>query len=113
MEFSKLLSEKEVIAINEFTREVKNFLGDNLIVIKLFGSKVKGKAEPGSDIDIYLLLKEVSPRVRDFIYDIAFNINLKYDLYISPRIISKELYENPIFKITPFIQSIEQEGITI
>ncbi len=113
MGLKKFLNEKEIKATNEFSKEVKEFLGYNLIVIKLFGSKVKGDAEPESDIDIYLLLKEISPMVRDFIYDVAFNINLKYDLYISPIIISMGTYENPIFKITPFIKSIEQEGIPI
>ena len=109
----KLLKEKEQSAVLEFTTEIRNYLDNNVVSIKLFGSKARGDSEPDSDIDIYILLREISPDIREHIFDITFNINLKYDLYISPRVIGLETYKNPIFRVTPFIQSIEQEGIPI
>lgn len=113
MLLSELLKEKEQIALLEFTKVIRNSLGDNIISIKLFGSKARGDSKLDSDIDICILLKEISLDIREHLYDITFNINLKYDVYISPRVVSLETYKNPIFRVTPFIQAIEREGIPI
>jgi predicted nucleotidyltransferase len=108
-----LLNEIEQKAINEFTTEIRNYLGDNIVSIKLFGSKARGNSEPDSDIDIYVLVNKISLEQREHIFDITFQINLKYDVYISPRVVCMETYKNPVFRLTPFIQSIEREGIPL
>lgn len=108
-----LLNGREQKAVNEFTKELRNYLGKKIVCMKLFGSRARGESEPDSDIDIYVLVEQISTDEREKILDITFNINLRYDVYISPRIITMDIYKNPVFRITPFIQSVEREGIPI
>jgi hypothetical protein len=43
--------------------------------------------------------------------DQAFEINLRYDLYISPRIIAVSSFEDPLLNITPFFKNLEREAV--
>lgn len=72
-------------AVQEFTHRVRQGLGTELIALKLFGSKVTGAATPESDIDVLVVVDDVRPEVRDRVLDIAFDVNLGHDVYISPR----------------------------
>jgi len=52
------LNDKERKGINRFVELIKELLGENLVLMKLFGSKVRGDSNEESDIDILLVLKE-------------------------------------------------------
>ena len=61
-------------------------LRDNLVEVKLFGSKATGKDQPESDIDVLVAVETGGVEVEDEILDIAFDTNLKHEVYISPRV---------------------------
>ena len=52
------LNKREGAAINSFVKELKEKLGDEIVSIRLFGSKVRGNFCKDSDIDIFVLIKE-------------------------------------------------------
>ncbi len=84
------------------------------IQFKLFGSKVKGKADVESDIDLLIVLPcEVTEEIRRRIIHKIFNINLAFEINISGLIISEKEWESPIFSFLPIHVSIEEEGITL
>lgn len=107
----KYLKPEEIKAL----LELKSILLKKFSVIdfKIFGSKVKNKFTPESDIDVMIELKEYNFETEKEIDRIIFEINLKYDVLISALIISKyeieigPLSESPIYKI------IQKEGISI
>ncbi len=41
--------------------------------------------------------------VEDKVLDIAFEMNLKYEVYISPRVIDRATLNDPVWRITPFV----------
>ncbi len=52
------LTEKEKQALKELVDELKKLYGDNLSHVILYGSKARGDADSGSDIDVLVVLKK-------------------------------------------------------
>ncbi|MBU0693937.1 MAG: nucleotidyltransferase domain-containing protein [Candidatus Omnitrophica bacterium] len=107
------LRDKDYLAVKEFKKAITTFLGGKLFSLVLFGSKAKGTDSSDSDIDIFIVVKKYNSLVKREIIDTAFDVNLAYGVYISPRIISLELFNNPLFFSTPFIQHIKKEGVKL
>lgn len=107
------LQDKDARAVLEFTQKVREAIGESLIAIKLFGSKATGHADPGSDIDLLIEVRENDLKLEDQVLDIAFDVNLAHDVYISPRVIPLAILNDPVWKSTPFLQNIEKEGVLL
>ena len=43
----------------------------------------------------------------------AFEVNLAHDVYISPPVIEQCVLDDPVWKITPFLQAVEREGVPL
>jgi len=100
-------------AVEIFSERMKALLMDNLVSIKLFGSKVRGDFNADSDIDILIVVKEKDFGLREKIYDVLLDIDLEFDPRISLKIFSeKEITINKQLK-SPFIFNIEREGVTL
>ncbi len=113
MQLADVLSDQDLRAIKEFETQVKQILGQNLVSIKLFGSKARKAGGEYSDLDVLVVTKGLTHRIKREIIDAAFEIDLKYEVFISPRVISQREYEDPLWRCTPFIQNIEREGIAL
>lgn len=61
----KHLTATEKKVIENFARLVRAALGDNLIDVEIFGSKVRGDFKKDSDIDILIVVKERTLDVMD------------------------------------------------
>ncbi len=107
------LAQNDLSAVKEFSKEVKRSLKDKVVEIKLFGSKVKGTDDQGSDIDVLILVKELTWRQKDKIFEITADVNLKYDVLISPIIIDNDKYNSLINQKTEFFKETNKKGITI
>ncbi|MEW6418530.1 MAG: nucleotidyltransferase domain-containing protein [Nitrospirota bacterium] len=108
-----LKKKKDRMAVEEFCNKVRNKLGKIVKEIKLFGSKSTDKDIPGSDIDLFIVVFKKTPEIEDIILDIAFEIDLKYNVYISPRIISQAILKDHLWKNIPFIKNVEREGVPV
>lgn len=100
-------------AIKEFSTLLKKQLGPKLLDTRLFGSVARGTFTPESDIDILVIIQDENKITRDTIIETAVDINLKYDVVISPVIISAERFSGPLFQETYFYKSIQKEGISL
>ena len=107
------LTPKDAAALQDFTRRVREVLQDNLLALKLFGSKATGQDSPESDIDVLVVVRTLEASVEDLVLDIAFDVNLMHDVYISPKVIPKAVLEDPVWRITPFLRHLEKEGIAL
>ena len=107
------LKSKDAAALEEFLRGVRSALGENLIEAKLFGSKATGKDQPDSDIDVLVVVNRNGVETEDRVLDIAFDVNVKHDVYISPRVIDRATLSDPVWSITPFLRAIAKEGIAL
>jgi predicted nucleotidyltransferase len=98
-------------AIEYFARELRDVLGPQLRLMKLFGSHARGEASAESDVDIFVLVKERTPEIEAMISDAAFKANLACDQFIAPTVYGEQEFNHPVLRASPFLQSIEREGI--
>ena len=99
------LQASDAAAIADFTARVRTTLGSEVLDMRLFGSKASGLDAPDSDIDIFVVVREASVRVEDHVLAIAFEVNLAHDVFISPLVVGRAVLENPVWRITPFLQA--------
>ena len=83
----------------------------NLIDFRIYGSKARGTDDEDSDLDVMIILKECSPTTESQIDDIIFDINLKYECFITAIYFSlQELEDGPLSE-SPIYKKIVEEGI--
>jgi predicted nucleotidyltransferase len=96
--------------------ELKSLLLENnygLLDFRIYGSKAKGTDVPDSDLDIMIVLEDRSPVIESQIDDLIFDIDLKYDCFITALFFSrKELEAGPLAE-SPVYKQILQEGISL
>ncbi len=103
------------MVLNEFKVKVKEILGDRVKKIILYGSYARGDYNNNSDVDIMILTDlnfEEIEKYRDDISDIAFEIELKTGIMLSPIIKNAEEYSIRI-KYIPFYKNVNKEGVII
>jgi predicted nucleotidyltransferase len=100
-------------------KDVQNILprkyGDNLIFLKLFGSKARGDSQRYSDIDVLAVVEkdswQASERMSDDIFDIMEKYN--YELLISLIVLDHNEFDREKRIKTCFYENIEREGIEL
>ena len=107
------LSTRDREAVDEFRQEMLKNLKSSLVSIKLFGSKARGDDAPDSDIDIAVIVKRYSARLENKLIDLAFEVNLKYGVYISPFIIARGTFRHPVWRFSPFLKNIQTQGVLL
>ena len=78
------------VALNEFVKRLRLGLSGNVVDVRLFGSEARGEATSESDIDVLVVVEPESERaaLEDRVIDIAFDVNLEFGVYVSPRVIT-------------------------
>lgn len=107
------LSQRESEALREFSTRIRAALGVKLRELRLFGSKARGDARPDSDLDVLVVVDDERVRAEDLAIDIAFDINVASDLYISPRVVTAESLVDPVWRTTLFVQTVTHEGVAL
>ena len=107
------LTPKEAESVEELAKALKSALGESLISITFFGSKVRGNFHTESDIDLLIILKERTTTLEGTISHVWLENELQYDSRISYVIYSE--YEFAMNKKlgSPFVESIELEGLSL
>jgi len=97
--------------LKEFKRKVSDELGK--VDIILFGSHARASAEKESDIDILVILaRDADIRVKETIYDIAYELSLEYDVVLDVSVYSRAEWDR--YKgVLPFIINVEKEGVVV
>ncbi len=88
----------------------------------VYGSRVRGDANPDSDLDVAVIVEGQDTRGPDgwrpapfsdpvwqAIVDTACDVSLVHDLYISPFVLT----EDRLDETSPFIQAIRLEGVEV
>jgi predicted nucleotidyltransferase len=102
-------------ALTEFVKRIRHDLSGNVVDLRLFGSEARGDATPESDIDVLVVVQPEDERVAldDRVIDIAFDVNLEFGVYISPRVVTPGILNHPVWGETPFIRNAVGESIPL
>jgi len=101
------MKNEEVVDV--FVRELKERFGGRIESIVVFGSYARGESKEESDIDV-LIVGDVK---LDEIIDITYPILLRYGVYISPIVMSRDYFEMLKAERAGFIENVLKEGITL
>ncbi len=101
--------------IHEVARKLIDGLAPEIGVVRLYayGSRVRGDADPGSDLDLLIELREVTPTARRQIWDRAWELSLEEGYVISAVVVSQEAFEQGPLSISAFAENVRREGIEI
>lgn len=96
----------------ELHRHFEALYGDRLAQMILFGSQARGDAEPGSDIDILVVLNgPVQPGTEIArTGQIITNLSLRFDEVISCVFMDADRFAH---RAGPLIRNIRKEGVAI
>jgi len=108
-----LFSQEELARIlGELRQALEALYGERLKGLYLFGSYARGDAEPGSDVDVAVVLEgEVDPFAEiDVTGDPVSALSLANDTVVSLMFVSLADYQH---KWTPFLANLRREGSAV
>jgi len=107
------LSRAEKKVVQSFVEELRNRLGNEIVKIILFGSKIRGDFSKGSDIDIFILLRQKTPDIRDRVGDLTADYIFDHDVPLSPVLYDLLEYQRNKELGSFFFENVEKEGILL
>ena len=87
--------------------------GVEVVRVYAYGSRVRGNADLGSDLDLLVELREVTRTAKRQILDRAWELSLEEGYVISVVIVSQEAFEQGPLSLSEFARTIRKEGIEI
>ncbi len=102
-------------ADREIAHELRRRLvpGVEIEDFRVFGSRARGEATPDSDLDVYLVVAELTPTLRRWVDEIAWEVGFERDRVISTLVTTRHGLEQGPFGAQPVVQVIEREGVRI
>jgi predicted nucleotidyltransferase len=100
-------------ALEELARRLAARFGDSLVLMRLFGSRVRGEADAASDVDVAVVLERADWKDRCAVIDLAADVGLEHDLDISPTVFDQSTYARWRRQERPLVMDIEREGIPL
>ncbi|HHT9133159.1 MAG TPA: nucleotidyltransferase family protein [Candidatus Tripitaka californicus] len=97
----------------ELCKGLREALGENILSIRFYGSKARGDFTEESDIDMLVVLKKEDIKLSDRIYEIALEVDLKYDARISLIIYPEKEFKWYKNLGSIFIEKVEEEGVIL
>ena|SRR5215212_7271401 len=96
----------------ELRHRLEQLYGPRLVKLVLFGSQARGDAEPGSDIDVLVVLEgPVSPGEEiERASPVTASLSLEHDVVISCIYMSVARFAN---EGSPLLLNVRREGVTI
>ncbi|MCS7200121.1 MAG: nucleotidyltransferase domain-containing protein [Caldimicrobium sp.] len=92
---------------NQLTNLIKNYYGENLLSLALFGSSARGDLTISSDIDILVIVKSSSLKMRErifsFYHSVGDSLNIRdKEFTLSPLILTLD----ELKQFTPFLLNL-------
>lgn len=79
----------------------------------LFGSRARGDADPDSDMDVLVVVDELTKETEDYISDCAWEASFKQGIVMVPIVFSTNEWERSPERSSLLADAIRAEGIFI
>ena len=100
-------------ALKELKDELRTLLGDSLVSLVVFGSRAKGDYDSDSDIDIAIIVEDLSRELKNVILNKVSHIELKYLVPMSTIVFSKKEFDRLKRRERRIAVDIEREGVPL
>ena len=99
--------------LEELKRSLDRLLGDRLVSMVLFGSRARGDHDDESDIDVAVIVRGLSRRLKRQVLDRVAEIELEHHMPVSVLVLSKEEFSHLKKRERRIALDIEREGISL
>ena len=107
------LTRREQQAIEALkTRLLQTFDGQ-VARLLLYGSKARGEAHRGSDVDVLVVLRTADRHAADVVYDVTFDVVLEYRVPLSVHVYSWREFQRYWRLPTSFMANVADEAISL
>ena len=96
----------------DLRQRLQDLYGDRLVTLVLYGSQARGDAEPGSDIDVMVVLKgAVQPCLEvERSGGLLTEVSLHFDELVSCIFVNEQDFAT---RNTPLLMNIRREGVLV
>lgn len=108
-----MLPKQEEKALRQFKESLLEQFGNEIVGIRLFGSKARGDARLDSDIDVLVITRQDDWHIKEGIGKIATRILLDEGVYLSIKVLGKPTYQRLMVLKSPFLRNISREGVRV
>lgn len=99
-------------AVLEFARRAREELGDRIVHIILYGSRARGDYTEDSDIDVLVVVRDISAKeADDRIFPFAYEMLDKYEELLFASVLTEEEYVAS--QARSFYINVAEEGVGV
>lgn len=99
--------------LDEFKKWSLEFLGAKLLRLVVFGSRARGDFDDESDLDVAIVVRDLSPELKKKILEMVAELELRYDFPMSVIVFSEEEFDLLKKRGRRIALDIEREGIPL
>lgn len=100
-------------AVEEFSRRVRARFGDRVVKLVLFGSHARGEATEESDVDILVVIDDLTPSDGREIDEIVGDILTRMDVVLSPLVLTAARFAELRARERRIAREINRDGIPV
>jgi predicted nucleotidyltransferase len=102
-------------AAQTFAARVRARFGSRVTDLRAFGSRCRGEASVHSDLDVLVLLDQITWQERHEISDIGVDLMLELDLpfEVAPTVLTQSSFQRLLSLERLFPQEVERDGIPL
>jgi len=104
-----MMIKKDLIILNGFADRVRRQYPEARIWA--FGSRARGDAEEGSDLDVCIVLPSVNRKMRETIREVAWEVGFDNNFVVTTVILNEEQFENGPMSESTLVENILHEGV--
>jgi predicted nucleotidyltransferase len=95
----------------EFKRRAASLVP--IVEFRVFGSRARGDATAGSDLDVFLVVDHIDADLREKISELAWEIGFENDVVLSTFVVAVQQLEDGPLGVSPIVRQIEKEGVPL
>jgi predicted nucleotidyltransferase len=99
--------------LEELKRSLEGFLRDQLINMVLFGSMARGDYDDESDVDVAVIVRGLTRKLKSQILDEVASLELEHHMPVSVLVLSEEEFNHLKKRERRIALDIEREGIPL
>ena len=104
---------KELQALQHLKKSLRGTIGNELITLAAFGSRVRGDFRWDSDLDILIIVNKPSLKKEKVIREIVYSEGERLNILYSVIIRGKEEFDMEKRHKTPFYTAVMREGMIL
>jgi len=101
----------EITSLKEAAKSLSMY--PDVLKVVVFGSRVRGDFTGDSDMDVLVVISKTDIGLENEVVHILSELELKYDVPLSPAIFTMKEYDINKNMGSPFITNVEREGIIL